>query len=200
MQHSAFILCAFLLPFFFTGCSQEEQPRHAKPAPTTQETSTNAVAGLTWDVPEDNWQVEGQRQMRVATFSTPAADGDTDKGEVAIFYFGPGEGGSVQANVERWFGQFDHPDLSGEPTREVATRESMEVNNIAVTIVRTAGTYNAAAGPMAPRQDIRPGYKLIGAIAEGPQGAVFFKFTGPEATVQKAEQQFMQMVQSIRRQ
>lgn len=197
MKYLTIVLFVILLFNFLPGCSGEEQPRHAEPAPVTQAASPESVAGLTWTVPAD-WTVERQRQMRVATFSTPAAEGDTDEGEVAIFYFGPGEGGSVQANVERWFGQFDQPD--GQPTRDVALRETTEVNNISVTIVRTTGTYNAAAGPMAPRQDIRHGYKLIGAIAEGPQGAVFFKFTGPEATVRKAEPQFMNMVQSIRRQ
>ena len=68
-----------------------------------------------------------------------------------------------------------------------------------VTIVRASGTYNAAAGPMAPRADLRPGYALIGAIAEGPQGAVFFKFTGPKATVRAEEARFIAMVESIRR-
>lgn len=187
-------ILTILLFLLLAGCSREEQPRQAEPQPFERETSPDAVAGLVWEVP-DNWRQESQRPMRVATYTTPPAEGDEDPGEVAIFYFGPGEGGSVEANVERWFNQFEQPD--GRQTREVATRETMEVNNIRVTIVRTTGTYTAAAGPMAPQQDIRPGYKLIGAIAEGQQGAVFFKFTGLEATVQKAEDEFMGLVQSI---
>jgi hypothetical protein len=133
--------------------------------------------------------------MRVATYSTPAKEGESESGEIAIFYFGPGEGGSVEANVQRWFGQFEQPD--GRATGEVAERESLQINSIPVTIVRTSGTYTAAAGPMAPRQDIRENYKLIGAIAEGPQGAVFFKFTGSAPTVDREEEAFMQLVRSI---
>ena len=194
MYYFLSIALAFSLIFITPGCSEKEQQRQQEPAPILRDAPTSSIAGLTWDIPE-NWQVENQRPMRVATYSVPAAGGDEEMGEVAIFYFGPGEGGSVEANVERWFGQFDQPD--GRPTREVAERESQQVNNIPVTILRTTGTYTAAAGPMAPRQDIRPGYKLIGAIAEGPEGAVFFKCTGPVTTVQKAEPDFLQMVESI---
>lgn len=195
MYYLLSIALAFSLIFITPGCSEKEQQRQQEPAPILRDAPATSIAGLTWDIPE-NWQVESQRPMRVATYSVPAAGGDAEMGEVAIFYFGPGEGGSIEANVERWFGQFDQPD--GRPTREVAERESQQINNISVTIVRTTGTYTAAAGPMAPRQDIRPGYKLIGAIAEGPEGAVFFKCTGPVTTVQKAEPDFLQMVESIR--
>jgi hypothetical protein len=186
---------ALIFVISLSGCSRDEQPRNAESSPISSERTPHFVAGLTWDVPV-YWQLERERPMRIATYSTPAVDNDSDRGEVAIFYFGQGEGGGVEANVTRWFDQFDQPD--GRPTQEIASRESMEVNNIPVTIVRTTGTYNAAAGPMAPRQDMRPGYKLIGAIAEGPQGNVFYKFTGPITTVQKGEPDFMYLVQSIK--
>ncbi len=185
-----------LLLSLLTGCSTEEAPRETDPPAALHDAATNSVAGLIWEVPA-NWRVERQRQMRVATYSTPSAEEDQDMGEVAIFYFGPGEGGSVEANVQRWYGQFEHPDLTPQ---EAQSQESMIINDIPVTIVRTSGTYTAAAGPMAPQQDVRPGYKLIGAIAEGPQGAVFFKFTGPKTTVREAESDFMRLVESIHRQ
>jgi hypothetical protein len=197
MNYFSFILLAFSLTLLIPGCSEKEQSGQQEPAPILQGLPSNSVAGLMWNIP-GAWQAERQRPMRVATYSVPASEGDDDMGEVAIFYFGPGEGGSIEANVERWFGQFEQPD--GRQTREVAQRESLQFNNIPVTIVRTTGSYTAAAGPMAPRQDIRPGYKLIGAIAEGPEGAVFFKFTGHVATVQEAEPDFLQMVESVRRQ
>lgn len=190
MRYSYFTIIVLLF-LFFTGCSRDEDPRQT-------ETSTESVAGLIWEVP-GNWQIENQRPMRVATYGTPSAEGVEEMGEVAIFYFGPGEGGSVEANIDRWFGQFEQSGLSESQRREATSRESKNINDIPVTIVRTTGTYTAAAGPMAPQQDVRPGYKLIGAIAEGPQGAVFFKFTGPDATVQKAEHEFMQLIESIKR-
>jgi hypothetical protein len=164
--------------------------------PTAAGGERDSTARLSWSVP-DAWQTAGPRPMRAATYRTLPAEGDADPGEIAVFYFGPGQGGSVDANVDRWFQQFDQVD--GRPTREVAERDRTEINSIPVTLVRANGTYNAAAGPMAPRADMRPGYSLLGAIAEGPEGAVFFKFTGPEATVRQEEERFMTMLQSLQR-
>jgi len=201
-------LLASLLAMALVGCSPEQTPEMdavtdpvaptQQPRPAAEQVppaaAQGAVAGLSWSVPEA-WFAQSQRPMRVATYHTSVAEGDGDPGEIAVFYFGPGEGGTVEANVDRWFQQFDQDD--GRPTSEVAERETMDVNGTRVTLVRASGTYNAAAGPMAPRADLRPGYRLMGAIAEGPEGAVFFKFTGPENTVQQEEPRFMSMVESI---
>lgn len=203
-------LLASLLAMALVACSPDQTPEMddltdpvaptQQPRPAAEQvppaTAQGAVAGLSWSVAED-WVAQQQRPMRVATYLTETAEGDTDPGEIAVFYFGPGEGGTVEANVNRWFQQFDQDD--GRPTSEVAERETMDVDGIRVTLVRASGTYNAAAGPMAPRADLRPGYRLIGAIAEGPEGAVFFKFTGPADTVQQEEARFMSMVESIRK-
>jgi hypothetical protein len=45
----------------------------------------------------------------------------------------------------------------------------------------------------------RPGYRLLGAIVEAPQGNVFFKLTGPLATVGAAEPELDALVASIRK-
>ena len=210
-----FPLLAALLAATIAGCSREDSaqqaPAAAPPAAQVQPAVPTApsapahgaegregigsAAGLTWTIP-GTWTTEAQRPMRMATYATPTAEGDTERGEVAVFHFGPSEGGTVEANVERWFRQFDQED--GRPTREVAERESIEIGGMPVTIVRARGAYNAAAGPMAPRADIRPGYALIGAIAEGPEGAVFFKFTGPEQTVATESTAFGAMIDSLR--
>jgi hypothetical protein len=193
------------------GCSREDAAQVPAPEPTAAvaheaaaapvaveeaaaDLEIGAAAGLTWAIPR-NWESAGERPMRVATYHTPAAAGDADGGEVAVFYFGPTQGGTVEANVQRWFAQFDPEE--GQTTRETAEREELEIAGLAVTRVETRGTYNAAAGPMAPRADIRPGYALIGAIVEGPEGAVFFKFTGPEATVEEQRDAFQALLESL---
>ena len=42
-----------------------------------------------------------------------------------------------------------------------------------------------------------PGYRLIGAIAEGPGGNVFFKLTGPAKTIAAQQKSFEQLLMSI---
>ncbi len=42
-----------------------------------------------------------------------------------------------------------------------------------------------------------PGYRLLGAIVEGPNGSVFLKFTGPAATVARNRMAFDKMLSSF---
>ena len=60
-----------------------------------------SVAGLKWTAPH-GWKSEGPRQMRAATYSVPLASGDQGTAECAVYFFGMGGGGSIQANIDRW--------------------------------------------------------------------------------------------------
>jgi len=43
----------------------------------------------------------------------------------------------------------------------------------------------------------QPGFRLLGAIVEAPQGLVFFKCTGPTATIGKAQAEFDALLGSL---
>ncbi len=73
----------------------------------------------------------------------------------------------------------------------------MTVAGLRVTRAQVGGTYLAPGGPMMQSTGKRPGYRLLGAIAEGPEGNVFFKLTGPAATVAAAEPAFDALVVSL---
>ena len=68
-----------------------------------------AAGGLQWAAPAD-WTSKGSTRMRAATYAIPAAAGDSEGGECAVYFFGPGQGGSVRANIRRWLGQFRTPE------------------------------------------------------------------------------------------
>jgi hypothetical protein len=42
-----------------------------------------------------------------------------------------------------------------------------------------------------------PGWKLLGAIVEGPKGSVFFKFTGPAGVIDRSADDFDNLLASI---
>jgi hypothetical protein len=65
-----------------------------------------SVAGINWSLPA-GWSEQPPRQMRVATYAVPAASGDAEGGECAVFYFGNDQGGGVEANIDRWITQFE---------------------------------------------------------------------------------------------
>jgi hypothetical protein len=128
--------------------------------------------------------------MRVATYAVPAANGAA-AGECAVFFFGAGQGGGIDDNVARWAKQFEG---APAPKRSTAT-----VAGLRVTRAEVAGTYLAPGGPMMQSTGKRAGHRLLGAIVEAPGGNVFFKLTGPAATIAAAQAEFDALVASIRR-
>jgi hypothetical protein len=151
-----------------------------------------SVAGLKWTAPP-GWKNEGSRPMRAATYVVPAASGDHDSAECGVYFFGAGQGGSVDANIERWKGQFREP--GGKPAD--AQVRKRDIHGLAVTTIDTSGEYSGMGGPMGPPQPAKPGYRLLGAIVQGPGGNVFVKFTGPSKTIAANQPKFNQMLDSF---
>ncbi|MBI2689312.1 MAG: hypothetical protein HYX27_23655 [Acidobacteria bacterium] len=147
------------------------------------------VSGIKWKAPAA-WKTQAQRPMRAATYTVPQITGDPEPGEVAVFYFGPGQGGGVQANIDRWEGQF--PQKTGAPKTAKSSTAGYTVTSIDVS-----GTYASSASPMSPEKINKPNFRMLGAIVEAPQGAVFFKFTGPAKTVAANEAAFQGMIKTI---
>jgi hypothetical protein len=151
-----------------------------------------SAAGLTWTAPA-GWKSEAPRPMRAATYTVAAAPGDTAGGEVVINYFGPGQGGGVEANIDRWKSQVQGPD--GKPANAIVAKRS--VRGIPMTTIDTSGAYSGMGGPMMASSKAVPGYRLLGAIVEGPGGSVFVKFTGPAKTIAANRQKFDQLLASF---
>lgn len=157
--------------------------------------ATGTAAGVSWTVPA-RWETQPPRMMRVATYLIPMAEGDDEPGECAVFFFGQGQGGSVDLNLQRWRDQFE-TESGGPPSP--AERKST-INDLAVTTVSLAGTYLASMGPMFQSGAVKkPGYRMLGAIIEAPEGNVFLKLTGPEKTVLGAEGEFQAFLNSLRK-
>jgi hypothetical protein len=146
-----------------------------------------SAGGVHWTVPA-NWQGTAERPMRVATYTIPAAAGQ-EAGECGVFYFGQGQGGSVDDNFARWAGQFE---AASTPKKSVSTINGMKVHQIDLS-----GTYLAPGGPMMKSQGKKAGWRLLGAIVEAPDGLVFFKCIGPAATIAKAEKDFAGLLKSL---
>lgn len=151
----------------------------------------DSAAGLQW-TPPAAWKAQGQRPMRAATYEVPAAAGDAEPGECAVFFFGAGQGGGVQANIDRWIGQFqEKPATMPQPVKRV-------VGGFNVTTIEHGGTY-LAGGMMQQSKTAKPGYQLVGSIVEAPEGNVFFKLTGPAKTVKAARAAFDKMLASMKK-
>jgi hypothetical protein len=189
---------AMILFWSCTSGNKNDQARNRGARNQTSAASSggqaNSAGGLVWEAPAA-WKVGPPQQMRVVTYLVSPVEGDADNAELAVFHF-PGTGGAKDANLFRWEGQFEQPD--GRNSADVAIIKEMEVNSLKITTIELSGTYKVSSGPMMEVKDKKTGYRLIGAIIEGPQGMVFFKMTGPEKTVAASEIKFMQMLKSAK--
>jgi hypothetical protein len=156
----------------------------------------DTAGGIKWTTPPA-WKAQPERPMRAATYTVPKTAGDPEDGECAVFYFGAGQGGGVEANIQRWIGQFEAP--GGGPADKLAKTSKGTVSGLPVTRIDLSGTYKSAGGPMMQSTGSKPGYRLLGAIVEGPQGAVFFKVTAPAKTAAAQQASFEKLLQSISR-
>jgi hypothetical protein len=144
---------------------------------------------MVWTDPPGWQKVPSSSPMRKATYRVPAAPGDADDGEMAVFYF-RGEGGGTEANIQRWIGQF--PDAKPED----AKRSQRTVGGLKQTIVELEGTYSSGMPGSPPTP--KPQYRLIGAVVETSAGPHFFKLTGPKKTVEGARGAFFSMLDSVK--
>ena len=151
-----------------------------------------SVAGLKWTPPK-GWKTEGARPMRAATYTIPPTAGDSASAECVVYFFGPGQGGSVEANLDRWKGQMLGP--SGKPADGKIAKRT--IHGLPVTTIDASGDYTGMGGPMALSKLVLSNYRLLGAIVEGPGGNVFIKFTGPAKTIAASQSEFEQLLNSF---
>jgi len=151
-----------------------------------------SAAGLRWTAPA-GWKSQPAQPLRAATYRVPPAPGDKEDAECGVYFFGAGQGGSVEANIDRWKGQFHGP--KGAPAQAVVTKRL--VNGLAVTRIDASGDYSGTGGPLAAQVSVKSGYRLLGAIVVGPGGNIFIKFTGPAKTVAANRRKFEQFVGSF---
>lgn len=148
-----------------------------------------ADPGVAWSVPK-RWTIDLAQGMRVATYIVPAATGG-EGAECAVYYFGPGQGGGLDANLQRWMGEF-------QPLEKHDIRK-LKPGGIETTRILARGTYAAHSMRGAETPGEKPNWVLLGAIVNGPNGDVFLKLTGPAATVDAAAKDFDGMLGSMKK-
>ena len=177
----------------------QQQPMlpSAPGSPSESANPPNRAAGIAWTVPA-GWEVEPARQMRIATYRIHAIAGDPEDAECAVYFFGAGQGGTVEANLDRWAHQFTSPD--GQSLSQPAKIEKRVIAGLTVSTITASGTYLGAGGMMSQEQVKKPNFRMRGAIVEAPEGLAFFKFIGPLNTVAAAENDFNSLLGSVHRQ
>ena len=127
------------------------------------------IEDLTFATPAPWKAAENASAMHKATLTIEAKGAETPM-KAVFYYFGSGQGGDVDANIQRWVGQF-------QSTTDMK-REDVEIEGVKVTLVKATGTY--MDGAMFGEKTAKENWALLGAIIPGKEAPVFIKLTGPK--------------------
>ena len=197
----AAVLVVAFLALAYVAWNRSHAPATSAPVPTPAAEDPSALPtldqkpagdpGVRWDVPK-RWVAQLGGAMRLATYVVPGRGAPAEDAECGVYFFGPGEGGDVDANLARWSTELEN---ASPPKKRSWTQKSLRISRIEVTgtTYRTHGNPNGAEAPH------QAGWTLLGAIVEGPNGSIFFKLTGPSATVAGGEREFDAMLASLAR-
>jgi len=157
--------------------------------------STFKVGGLQFTVPS-KWQGEPvESPARAGQWRVPPLHGEEGEGgEVVVFYFGPGIGGSAKENIEAWIGTMFNVD--GQPA--AAKENQHETGGFKISQVVIFGTYNQVISLPGIPPLAKPNYGLLGAVIENPQGSVYWRFTGPESLITADLPLFNKIIDSVK--
>lgn len=130
--------------------------------------------------------------MRVAQFALPAAAAGAEGGELAAYFFPTGQGGSHQANIERWASQFSGP----EGKTVVPTISTSKSGDMEVTLVELQGTYARGVG-MGPTGEAKPDQTLMVAMIETTIGRITLQMYGPSKTLSAHRDGFLRLAKGF---
>jgi hypothetical protein len=155
------------------------------------------AATLTFTTPSGWISRTPGSSMRVAEFALPRVPADAEDASVTVFFFGATQGGSAQANIDRWVGQMAQPD--GRPSSAVAVKsKSTTASGLPLTIVDVQGTYVAEVTPGSTERFNKPGFRQIAVYIDTPGGPYFVKCVGPAATVAKWHDSLQAFLRSVK--
>jgi hypothetical protein len=155
----------------------------AAEAPASDEGPEVKLGEISFTAPE-NWQRKApQSSFTLAEFTLPKAEGDDADARLTV----SSAGGSIEANIERWKGQFS--DLQN------AKEDKMEAAGVDATLVDLSGEFSDQRGPFAPAV-ARSGYRMIAAIIPVGQQPYFVKATGPQKTIEAHSEAIRQFISS----
>lgn len=143
-----------------------------------------------------DWKVVPPKNRMISyEFAGPA---DAAKEQQARITVSSATGG-VEANIERWYGQFSQPD--GSATKDKSKVEKLDVAGQTIHLVDIPGTFadSGGAGPFQQAPTVkREKYRMLGAVIETKElGLHFIKVTGPADSVDKLKEGMRKMLDSM---
>ena len=154
----------------------------------TDDASIARCAGMEFDKPALWGWITPTMRFRTLQYTVPGTDGEP-AADLIFSVFASGDGGPVDANIDRWAGQFRPAE--GMPPSE--RRATIEVDGMTVKMIELEGSY-AGMGAAAPR----PEWAQLGAIMQAPGRNIYIRLLGPQKTVMANKDAYEALIRSAR--
>lgn len=170
-----------------TAEDNHSQPMNAaNPMNATNLTSTQ----LAWSVPQSWVEQPVESQMRLAQWRI--AGSETNE---AVECRVARSGGSVEANLSIWMGQFSVPD--GQSLDDQVINNHITDSGLDVTTLELSGTYSTREPPMTGDLVDHEHWGMFGSVIVAPEGLYLFKCVGPEESILQNRSIFDGFIQSL---
>ncbi len=172
----------------------------AIPAPTvaadplTSSATSNAsvieLPAITMPKPAAWTWVKPSMQFRTLQYKVchPGSGQAAPCADLIVSVFQLGDGGSVDANIDRWKNQFQN--AQGAPAQP--TRSQRMVAGLSVTRVDMRGAWKGMG-----MSEAQTNFEQLAAVIELPRETIYIRMVGSEATVESARKDFEAMVDGI---
>jgi hypothetical protein len=153
------------------------------------------LAGMKSKAPSAWKEEKPSSNFRLTQFKLPAADGDKEDAELAVFYF-KGGSGTVDANLKRQLAKFKAPEGKAEPENKT---EKIKVGKIEATLQDIKGVYLSKFPPFDPKAKIteKPDFRQLYVIFTTDDGDFYMTLLGPAKTVEKHEKDFREWLKNF---
>lgn len=176
----------FLFAWWSVGCHAAEVQSELELVPVISNQDTDielksvAARNIQLRVPASWKLVESKSKSRVAQFEVTNSSTGGEQADLVVYYFG-GPTGGIEANMERWIGQFYEKDRHVELLRGKC-RDGRYV------LADISGTWKKPDGPPVARKTIdKPGSRVIGIILiaekDDKEDYYFIKLSGADEFV-----------------
>lgn len=142
------------------------------------------VAGLKFKA-ADGWKAT--EEARPMSAGSLVKEGEP-KFEAIFYHFPGGQGGSVDANLARWQGQF-----AAEPAPKLE-KETVKAGDKEIVIATITGTYKGST--MRPEPVPLENHVTLAAIVPGPEGNVFIRLNAAKDAADKVKEEFKALAAS----
>lgn len=161
----------------------ESKPAKAESTPKKTEPYQATVGGFKFTVPADWEERPLKSPVLLGEFSIPGAGGPSRLTLSTA-------GGGIEANLERWRGQFNPGPGDGEPT----TSEITFIGQTG-TLIELSGTFADMFGGGKPNKN----WKMLGVAIPLGGSDFFVKMTGPAEAVTARKAEFIKFIETAKK-